>query len=219
MQGKSFQRYLGLGVFLLFSLSCSLFSPPPMEPVPITQIPSLPPPATEDISSEEDPVSAIKLPNGIVTQQNNTLTLFDLDGYTITQVEPPYASAYMLHIAGPLPAGNTNLPLIYYSFEQNNSILFYNYGQVTTLKSAPYFANMIGAEGHPFIAYATAEFADDALISNLYVGTPESLPTAEAVLNDVDPQGWALSALAIDVDGLQATGIWYTKTPWGISGP
>ena len=217
MKGKSANRLAGLASLILFSIACSLFSPPPVEPPPpITAIPSSTPDVAEAEPSSEETLTA-KLPTGIVTEENGMLTFYDRDGYTITQVTPPYATSN-LHIAGPVPAGETNLPLVYYSIEQNNSILLDNNGQVTTLKSSPYFAGMIGAEGSPIIAYTTAEFANDGLISNLYFGSPQSLPTAEPVLSDVDPQGWALMAIAIDMDGDQPVGIWYSKQPWGIGG-
>ncbi|MBT3713388.1 MAG: hypothetical protein HOG15_08570, partial [Anaerolineae bacterium] len=33
-----------------------------------------------------------------------------------------------------------------------------------------------------------------------------------------DPQGWALVALAVDVEGGLPVGVWYSKRPWGIGG-
>ena len=217
MKGNSIRELTFVLSVLFFTLSCALFSPPPMEPVPITPIAS----ATPSVNAEEPAeaqTSSVRLPNGVVTEQNGTVTLFDRDGYTIIQNQPPHVNAEKIHIAGSVSNGDTNLPLVYYSFEQNNSILFYNYGQTATLKSAPYFAGLVGADGHSVIAYTTAEFADDALISNLFVGSTDTLPTAEAALNDVDPQGWALAALAIDMQGDLPAGVWYAKQPWGIGG-
>lgn len=218
MQIRSFKGSTGLVLLTLFTLSCALFSPPPMEPVPITPIASATPAVNAEEPAAAPQPSSARLPNGVVTEQNGTVTLFDLAGYTIIQNQPPHVNAEKIHIAGSVPNGGTNLPLVYYSFEQNNSILFYNYGQTTTLKSAPYFAGLVGADGHSVIAYTTAEFADDALISNLFVGSTDTLPTAEAALNDVDPQGWALAALAIDMQGDLPAGVWYAKQPWGIGG-
>ena len=216
MYGK---RSLGLSILLLFVLGCSLFSPPPMDPAPITPIPNIMPEAIAEENTDNTPlVLNTHLPNGVVTEQNGLITVFDSDGYTILQTRPPNINASNIHIASSLSAESTSLPLFYYSFEQNYSIFFYNAGQVATLRSVPFFAGLIGAEGYPFIAYTTAEFADDALISDLYVGTPDSLPTAASLLNDVDPKGWALSALYIDVIDGKVEGIWYAKQPWGIGG-
>mgnify|MGYP000583775895 FL=1 len=219
MKAKSTMLFLGLGSLLLFTLSCSLFASPPMEPVPITPMASpTPVVVVEEPSSAEEILPSVNLPNGVVTAKDGTLTLFDFEGYTLLQVKPPYVNPEELHIAEKIPDGGTNLPLIYYSFEQNNSILSYSYGQTITLKSVPYFAGMVGARSQPVIAYTTAEFGDDALISNLYLGSPGTLPTGEPVLSDFDPQGWALRVVAIDMDGDQPVGVWYTKQPWGIGG-
>ncbi len=220
MQGNSsgLKLILGLAVLAIFTLSCSLFTSPPMEPVsPVTQEVSNPEVVQEQPSNSEIPAGAA-LPTGVVTAQNGVLTLFDADGYTIIQQEPPHVNPDKLHIAGAVPQGGTSLPLIYYSFEQNNSLLFYDYGQTTTIKAVPYFADMAGADGQPFIAYTTAEFTDSGLVSNLFIGSPQSLPTAEPVLSDIDPQGWALMALEVDMEGDQPVGIWYSKQPWGIGG-
>ena len=217
MKNKSARLYVGLSIFILFTFGCSLFTSPPMEPAPITPeaVPILDPTPEESANST---LPNIKLPSGIVAEKDGRLTLFDADGYTVIQVDLPYLTARNVQLAGAVPPGGTNLPLIYYAFEQNNSLLFYEYGQITTLKSVPYFAGMIAANGAPLLSYTTAEFSNDGLISNLYIGSPQTLPTAEPVLGDLDPQGWALFALAIDVEGDQAVGIWYAKQPWGIGG-
>ena len=213
--------YWGLGSLLLFTVSCSFFASPPMEPVPVAPVASPTPVVVVEEPSSPDvilPPANLNLPNGVVTAKDGVLTLFDFEGYTLVQVKPPYVNPENLHIAEKIPDGGTNIPLIYYSFEQNNSILSYSYGQTITLKSVPYFAGIVGTRSQPFIAYTTAEFGDDALISNLYLGSPGTLPTSEPVLSDFDPQGWALRAVAIDMNEDQPIGIWYTKQPWGIGG-
>lgn len=220
MKYKSTRLYVGLSFFIFFSFGCSLFSPPPMEPVPVTQqVTAIPEIAQAEPTRE--PTVLAKLPTGIITDKNGLLTLFDADGYTITQLQVTglsYVEPSNLHIAGAVPQGGTDLSLVYYSFEQNNSIMLSDYGQVSTLRPVPYFSGMAGAQGSPFVAYTTAEFANDSLIANLYVGSTQTLPTAEPVLSDVDPQGWALVALAVDMLGDKPVGVWYSKRPWGIGG-
>ncbi|MBT3338276.1 MAG: hypothetical protein HN855_03905 [Anaerolineae bacterium] len=217
MKKRSFRIYLGISIFIIFTFGCSIFSSAPMEPAPITQQA----PVQEEAAPTAQPALTAIFPTGVVTEKDGTLTLFDREGYTLAQVPTQglsYPDKSNLHIAGTVPLDGTNLPLIYFSFEQNNSLLFNNHGQVTTLLSVPYFAGMVGAAGKPLIAYSTAEFLGESLVGNLYVGTTQSLPVAEPILSDNDPQGWAVVAIAVDVDGNQVTGVWYSKRPWGIGG-
>ncbi len=219
MAKKTLKFYCWISFFLVFTFACSLFSGLPMEPVPITTEP--PVQESVDNAPTAPPPSSANLPTGVVTEKDDVLTLYDRDGYTLTQLPLQglsYPDKSNLHIAGAVPLGGTNLPLVYFSFEQNNSLLFNNYGQVTTLLSVPYFSGLVGAIGKPVIAYSTAEFLGESLVGNLYVGTMQSLPAGEPVLSDNDPQGWSIVALAVDVEGDQVIGVWYSKHPWGIGG-
>ncbi len=211
---------LTVGFLFIFTLACSLFSAPPMDPVPITPVLSAEEPAAEAAPAFQPIPSAI-LPTGILTVNNGTLSLYDRDGYTLTQISTPglsYPDESNLHIAGAVPVGGTSIPLVYFSFEQNSSLLFSNAGQVTTLLSSPNFAGLVGAQGKPVIAYSTAEYLTESLVSGLFVGTIQSLPSAEAILSNNDPDGWALTPIAVDIEEEQVVGVWYSSRPWGIGG-
>lgn len=217
---KTHHSFLRITLLILFAISCSLFSSIPMEPVPV-----VPEAASqeelEQPSQSEENIPLSDLPTGIVAEKNGILTLFDREGYTLTQLNVTglsYVDNSNLHIAGGFSEGSAGLSIVYFSFEQNNSLLFNNYGQISTLLSNPNFSGLAGAQGKPIIAFTTAEFSGDSLIGNLYVGTTQSLPTAEPVLSDNDPQGWALVALAVDTYIEEPVGVWYSKRPWGIGG-
>ncbi|NQU30143.1 MAG: hypothetical protein HQ525_05695 [Anaerolineae bacterium] len=217
---NKYHSFLRITLLTLFALSCSLFSSIPMEPQP--GVPeAAPQEEVEQPSQSEDIFPISDLPTGIIAKKNGTLSLFDREGYTLTQLNATglsYVDKSNLHIAKGFSQENTGLSIVYFSIEQNNSLLFNNYGQISTLLSNPNFSGLAGAEGKPIIAFTTAEFSGDSLISNLYVGTTRSLPTAEPVLSDNDPQGWALVALAVDTDNEEPIGVWYSKRPWGIGG-
>ena len=210
--------YFKITLLIFFTFACSLFSSPPIEPVPIEPA-SVPQENIEVVSPTEIP--APTLPIGVVTGKDGVLSLFDRAGYTLMQVNTPglsYADENNIHITGKLSQGSTNLPVLYFSFEQNNSLMFNNNGQITTLLSTPNFSGLVGVSGKEIISYTTTEFSGESLISNLYVETIQSLPTAEPVLVDNDSQGWGIVALAVDVDAEQPVGVWYSKRPWGIGG-
>ncbi len=220
MHKKKLKIRLWILFLLIFTLACSLLSAPPMEPAPITPVPPAEEPAAEAAPAFQTTSSTV-LPTGILTVNNGRLSLYDRDGYTLAQIDTPglsYPDESNLHIAGAVPVGRTSIPLVYFSFEQNSSLLFSNAGQVTTLLSSPYFAGLVGAQGKPVIAYSTAEYLEASLASGLFVGTIQSIPSAEAILSNSDPDGWALIPVAVDIEGEQVVGVWYSSRPWGIGG-
>ncbi|MCP4142936.1 MAG: hypothetical protein GY755_22050 [Chloroflexi bacterium] len=209
---------LYLSTILFFSFACSFFSSIPIEPVPIT--PEAIPQEEAQSLPAEDVVSS-KLPIAVTTEKDGTLFVFDREGYTLQQINIPgvsYADEYNLHILSVFPHDNTGLPILYYSFEQNNSLLMTHNGQTSTLLSVPEFSGMVGADGKAVLAYTRVEYAEENLISHLYAGTISSLPTAAPVYTENNAEGWGLVALAVDVEAEKPVGIWYSKRPWGIGG-
>ncbi len=214
---KKSQFYIAIISLTIFTFACSLFSAPPPE----TPLPTPETPPTKMPTSSPTEIPAPVLPIGVVTAKDGMLSLFDRDGYTLAQVNTPglsYANENNVHITKRFSQSDTTFPVLYFSFEQNNSLLFSDNGQISTLLASPNFSGLIGAAGEPIIAYASAEYLNDSLASNLYVGTTQSLPTATSVLSENDTEGWGLIALAVDVEANQPTGIWYSKRPWGIGG-
>ncbi|NOY99786.1 MAG: hypothetical protein GXP40_11390 [Chloroflexi bacterium] len=219
--------YPGLALMAVLTFACSLLTPPTgSQPPPAAAPASSSPQAALPPTSLPGPaVAPGYLPTGVVTGKGNDagLTIFDRQGYTILEIGTPgllYSAPTNVHIAGALPQGSASVPVVYFSFEQNESLLLNVNQQITTLLTTPFFAGLVGAPGKPIVAYTTTDFDvnADVLRSQLYVGTVQSLPTAAPVLTEEDPQGWALVALAIDVEGDQPVGVWYSKRPWGIGG-
>ena len=212
------KTYLLITFLSVLTYACSIFSGPPIEPAPIT------PEVAPQENIEAIPPTALpssNLPIGIVTENDGLLSFFDREGYTLLQVDLPgisYVDQSNIHIAGPFYAGGTNLPILYFSFEQNNSLMLNNNGEITTLLSTPNFSGLVGAPGQDVVAYTTTEFSGESLISELYLGKIQSIPIAGSVLQDSDPQGWGIVALAVDVEEGNPIGVWYSKRPWGIGG-
>lgn len=207
-------------IFLsLFIFGCALFSGIPMEPVPATQNPP-----TESVAEPPETTADLlptPMPIGVLTQYEGTVSLFDRDGYTLVQVNTPgayYADESNLHVLSAYQEGFDTLPILYFSFEQNSSLLLSNQGQITTLLSVPNFSGMVGAPAKPILAYTKVEYAGETLTSHVYATTVQNLPAAAPVFTESDEQGWGIAALAVDVEAEQPVGVWYSKRPWGIGG-
>lgn len=134
-------RYLYVGISLalaILTFACSLFSPILVDSPP-AELPaeSEQQPAPEVAAEPAAPI--IPLPIGVATDKSSSgdnLTVFDREGYTLAQVTTPglfYSEQGNIHFAGPLVAQSNTVPIIYYSFEQNNSLLLNNNSQITTL--------------------------------------------------------------------------------------
>ncbi|RLD03622.1 MAG: hypothetical protein DRI32_07100 [Chloroflexi bacterium] len=218
-KAKLVKYYFSIALLTLFTFACSLFSSPPIESTPTTSGE----PPQEEIPAEIIPTEtpAPVLPIGVLTVKDGVLSLFDREGYTLVQVNAAgldYANESNVHILETFSQGDTNLPIVYFSFEQNNSLLLNNKGQISTLLSNPNFSGLVGAPGKAVIAYTTTEYLNDALVSNLYAANIQSLPTAAPVFSENNAEGWGLVALAVDVEDSQPVGVWYSKRPWGIGG-
>ncbi len=218
---KKAHLLMSLALLSTLTFACSFFSTSQKESSTPTQelIPIKIPAETPTLAPTEIP--APSLPIGVVTAKDSTLSLFDSEGYTLAQVDTlglSYADPNNIHIADAFSQGDTSFPVLYFSFEQNNSLLFSHDGEIVTLISTPNFSGLVGAAGEDIIAYTTTEFLPDSLVSDLYIGTTQTLPTAPSILHDNDAEGWGMVALVVDVEAGQPSGIWFSKRPWGIGG-
>ena len=208
--------YLWIIFLPLFTFACSLFSSPPIEPQPfMTEIA----PVEAVVISTATPPPAQAM--GVMTEKDGVLSLFDRAGYTLLQVNTPglsYADENNIHVLSSFSQGSVSLPVLYFSFEENSSLLVSHDGQISTLVSAPDFSGLVGVPGKALLAYTSVEYANESLISHLYAGTIEALRTAAPVYSENDAQGWGVVALAVDVEAERAVGVWYSKRPWGIGG-
>ncbi len=219
MMNKKYQ-FIVITLLSIFIFACTLSSETPNkeQPVPIT--PELI--QQEDIQEPSAPETYLpELPIGVVTEKDEVLSFLGRDGYTILQINTSglaYADEDNLHIVSAFSEESKSLPVLYYSYEQNNSLLLSHKGSISSLLSAPDFSGMVGVPGKAVLAYTRVEYKDEKLISHLYVGTIEDLPSAAPVLTINDEKGWGLVALAIDVDAEKPIGVWYSMRPWGIGG-
>lgn len=238
-------RFLTIPVTLiLVSLGCGLRSTPspmpgsvtPTSPAVVTKsiptdtlVPTTPPEAFKPTSTKpaEPTTSAFTpphlMPQGFITVNENdtSLTFFDVDGKPITEMRAPGlfgSSPRFVHVAGRLSNGVNQIPLIYYSTEHDGSIQMNINEDITTLVINPNITLLLGAPGLTITTYTTHEWRGNTLVSELYLGDIQTLPTAEPIMVRSDPESWAIRPLALHIDGDTPMGVWYTLTPWGIGG-
>jgi hypothetical protein len=230
-----------LVLIFLVSPACSLPStpttaPPPPAPAQVTKgIPSDTPEVTDTPESgtetptntpkptEFDVFLPIYLPAGFIADLNGReiLDIYDLVGELIDEVPAPnlaVAGAHTsVHVAGRSSDGNTP-PIVYISTDNNGSLQYFDSGDIFTVAITPYISYLIGALGQQIMVYSTAEFKENALVSELFIGNLETLHKAEPVMVRTDSAAWTFRPMAITMVGVQPLGIWYSLTPWGIGG-
>jgi len=228
-------------VMILVSTACSLHStsitvPPTTTPLQVTKgIPSITPGPTEKPESatetptntpkptEPDAFLPIFLPAGFVADLNSgeILNIHDLVGELIDEVPAPGIAAAgsptSVHVAGRPTDGNYP-PIVYISTDNEGSLQYFDNGEIITVAITPNISYLIGANGQPTMVYSTAEFKENALVSELFIGNLETLNKAEPVMVRTDSDVWTFRPMAITMVGVQPLGIWYSLKPWGIGG-
>ena len=223
MKSKS-RIFLSLGVVGILSLACSLLTNPQSAPPTAMQTPvyvvepSVPP----DVEPLPQPAAATDLMVGLATATEQTLSFYDLNGALVSQVELPqftFPQRDRIHVAGAMPASGGAVPLLYFSFDSEESLHFRDGdGQIFALLNGPSFLGLTGVPGQPVVAFSQLEYLDTALRIKLYVGSVQSLPSAAPVSVIDDPESWAVKPILLEAENGTPTKIWYTRTAYGIGG-
>ena len=206
----------------VLSLACNLLSMPAAPPTatqPPVQVEPTKPPATE---APPQPTESVNLPSGLATAKENLLTFYNLNGTQISQVELPqltFPGRNRIHLAGTMPANGGVVPLLYFSFESEEALLFRDgNGQIFSLLSGPSFLGLTGVPGQPIVAFSQIEYLENSLRSKIYVGTPQTLMSAAPVRVIDDPESWAIQPILVEVKDGIPTKVWFTRTAYGIGG-
>jgi len=207
----------------VLSMACSLLAtpsapPPDVQPSTPADVPDVPP----AIEPPPQPPAISNLPVGFVTATEETLSFFDQNGAQISQLQLTqltYPERSRIHIAGSMPASGQAVPLLYFSYENGESLLFRDgAGQVFALFNGSSFLGLTGVTGQPIVAFSQAEYLDTALRSKLYVGSVQTLPSAAPVSVIDDPESWAIKPILVVAENDTPTQIWYTRMAYGIGG-
>ena len=219
MKSKTF-IVLTIMVIGALLLACNLLTTPSVPPEDVQ--PPLPadvpdePPVTEPLPETSN------LPAGLGTARENTVAFFDLNGTQISQVELPqntFLSHDRTHIAGTVPASGWAVPLLYFSYEDGEALLFRDgVGQIFALQNGTSFLGLTGVPGKPLVAFSQIEYLDLALRSKIYVGSIQTLPSAAPISVIDDPESWAIKPILVQAENDTPTQVWYTRIAYGIGG-
>ena len=219
-QSRIVWSILALGAL---SLACNLLATPVAPSVitqPPVQVETTIPPATEPQPSL--PPSPSNLPTGVVTATENTLILYDSSGAELSRLAFPqltFGDRSRVHIAGATPPSGGVVPLIYFSFDTSESLLYRDgAGQIFTLQYGTSFLGLTGVPSEPIVAFSQIEYLDTALRSKIYVGSIQSLPSAAPVSVIDDSESWANKPILLQAKDGIPTKIWYTRIAYGIGG-
>jgi len=232
-------------IFILITLlsgisSCNL---PLSTPVPIatqtnTPVPSSTPtllptiqptiassPTPSDTAAATPVGLSLYLPNGIATYPTGggKVQYYDFQGQLLGEAQAPNLESQPFQraaIAGVLTYSPGPLlpPLVYYVFENGGELWLSSDNNTSLLKASPNLLNLIGVPGKSIMAYTLLEYSDAGLISRLFLGELQTLPTADPILVNTNTEIYAIKPLAISLNNGQAVGVWYTTVPYGIGG-
>ncbi len=234
------RKYLLLIVIFLLAIS-SCTSPATNPPTPATQTTIILPTATSTLSPTGEPTLApsplptnaetvtpittnLLIPNGLVTVNGTgDLVYYDLQGNLLGERQSPNlgtGSLRQVHIAGPLTFSPGPLlpPLLYYLFTNGGELWLNDGSNLSLVTSAPNLYSMVGVPGKSIVAYSLLEYTDVGLRSLVFIGDPQTLPSAISIMNSINSQSYAIKPLAIEMKDNQPAGIWYTTVPYGIGG-
>jgi hypothetical protein len=176
-------------------------------------------------TTPQQPVGAmVKLPKAVFINTNDGigLTYLNLQGQTITEFKTPgisFPSPRNIHIAGSIPSGPIQIPLVYFTYQPEPALMVNTNDQIQVLLKPQYFNGLAGAAGSPVIAFSLLNPKDNILESKLFVSAVNDIPQAAAVVTQSDSQNsLAFIPIAVDAQGDKIIGVWFTKCPWGIGG-
>ena len=160
------------------------------------------------------------LPNGVLVdpQTGNSLMVYNNRGQFEYTLETPGLGSYSnrnTHLAG----SGSDSPLVYFSWDPEQSLQENNQGTISTLRSTNAFFGMAGANGQPALAFSEVLVDGIAPHSYLYAGNLDTIGSAAPFfdLNDETMQ-MALLPVAVEAFGGQPQTVWYTHSAWGIGG-
>jgi len=206
------------------SLACRLLTTPPSAPPTAMQTPAyvVEPSVPSETAPLPQPPAATNLPNGLVTAAEQTVSFYDLNGAQVSQVELPqftFPQRDRIHIAGAMPASGGAAPLLYFSFDSEESLHYREgNGQIFALLNGSSFLALTGVPGQPVVAFSQLEYLDTTLRSKLYAGSVQTLSSAAPVSVIDDPESWAIKPILLEAENEIPTRIWYTRTAYGIGG-
>ena len=161
------------------------------------------------------------LPTGVLVEtQPGSLALYDVQGQMLATYAIPGGQSIgwdQIAIGGPAGSGQPAPPIFYTSYDNGGTIMVHDGQNASPWVAAPNIITLAGATAQPVIAYSLflSPTSGYDTRSELYFGTLSN-PPAQAVLNQINADGYAIYPLAVEAENGQPKGIWYTTQLYGI---
>jgi len=166
------------------------------------------------------------LPDGVLVNMDNGvgLTYLDVNGDILSEIQTPGIGGSIdpenVAIAGTIIPGQPLPPIIYRSWEPEQSLMANTNGQTSTIRLTNSFLSLSGAPGQSALAFSEVMISPDNFPhSFLYAGNAVNLNSVESFYDLIDePTYMALKVVGVEAVSGELQGVWYTKAGWGIGG-
>ena len=166
------------------------------------------------------------LPDGVLVNTDNGvgLTYLDVNGHILSEIQTPGIGGSIdpenVAIAGAVIPGQPLPPIIYRSWEPEQSLMANTNGQTSTSRLTNSFLSLNGAPGQSALAFSEVMISPDNFPhSFLYAGNAANLDSVGSFYDLIDePTYMALKAVGVEAVSGEPQGVWYTKAGWGIGG-
>jgi hypothetical protein len=201
-------------------LACQTILPQSPQATP-PGLPAEPPTESSAPPSEASPqgISAVR---GFAAVVGHTIEFREKNGTKYAEIQGPESAfweADRLHIAGSMPAGSQTVPLLYFVFDNGESLVYRDpNGQAFTLSQGESFMGLTGIPARPVIAFSQLEYLPTSLRSKIYAGTAQNISSAAPLLTIDDPESWAIKVILLEAVNDVPTRVWYTRIAYGIGG-
>jgi hypothetical protein len=156
----------------------------------------------------------------VVQDKGTLLAFYDFDGNLLgtRSLLPSGSSSDRIHVSGSASAGLETLTVI--RVKSNYLEMAVLDGEQEILRLDSNLHSFTAVPGQPVIAFGTARPTENSgeLVSQIYIGTPETLADARPVFDYTGPYGGALGPLRIHMEDGRMAGIWYSQRPYAIGG-
>jgi hypothetical protein len=156
------------------------------------------------------------------------MIFYNTDGLTLGELLTPRGGN--IHAAGPYQ-GSLAFPLVFQSYEPDGQRQFIDLnsgstssnpgGQVSILVSVEdqaMVSGLVGVPGEPLVFYIVFQPLGSTVRSRFTLGTIDSLSTTSPVLTLDSSESMYWKPVAIQMKDNTPSGLWFTRTPWGIGG-
>jgi putative hemolysin len=174
------------------------------------------------------PAGAIIDPRGDTAELTRSMIFYNTDGLTLGELLTPLGG--YVQAAGPYQ-GTLAFPLVFQSYEPGGQKQFIDLnsgstpagpgGQVShlvSLEDKAMLSGLVGVPGEPVIFYILFQPVDAVLRSQFVFGEAHLIAETKPVLTLESTESQYWTPVAIQIEDNAPSGLWFTRTLWGIGG-